>query len=298
MKWIFALLPFFATLESSHWFTESLYNDWGQTFEMEEILYDADADEQRIIIFENGFFGRVLALDGVIQTTERDEFTYHEMMTHVPLLAHGSVKKVLVIGGGDGGSIREVLRHRGVEEVTLVDIDRSVINMCKKHLPSLSDGAFDDERLEVAIADGCQFVKKTEDKYDVIIIDSTDPIGPGSVLFTREFYGDCHEILAEGGILITQSGVPFMQDEEFIDAYYDRKSHFKDVGYYLVVVPTYVGGFMTLGWATDDPSIRDIAVEELHKRLEGIDGEMRYYTPELHKAAFCLPKFMDDLVGN
>ena len=169
---------------------------------------------QRIRVFENARFGRVLTLDGVVQTTEGDEFIYHEMMAHVPILAHGAARRVLIVGGGDGGMAREVLRHRAVEHVTMVEIDAGVVEFSKKYLPSLSAGAFDDPRLDLVIADGADFVAQTDRRFDVAIIDSTDPVGPGEVLFTDTFYGRAKRCLAPGGVLVTQNGVPFMQGDE------------------------------------------------------------------------------------
>jgi spermidine synthase len=276
------------------WYTETLYDNWRQTFKVKKKLYEEKTGQQHLIIFRNDTYGKVLALDGVIQTTEGDEFVYHEMMTHPPLLAHGNAKNVLIIGGGDGGILREVLRHKTVEKATLVEIDASVVTFSKKHLPSLSKGAFDDPRARVVIEDGCKFVKDCTEKFDVIICDSTDPIGPGAVLFTSEFYGDCHKLLTKDGIFVNQNGVPFMQIGELSDTYKKRKEHFKDVGFYLGVIPTYVGGFMAFGWATDKHANREISIEELEKRLKEVDGEMKYYTPAIHRASFVLPKFVEN----
>lgn len=285
-------LLFSSSLSADQWITETLYENWRQSFKVDEVLYEERTEQQHLVIFRNDVFGKVLVLDGVIQTTEKDEFIYHEMMTHVPLLAHGKAKKILVVGGGDGGILREVLKHNTVEKAILVEIDEAVVTFSKKYLPSLSNGAFDDPRVEVIIQDGCQFVKNTDERFDVIICDSTDPYGPGAVLFTSEFYGDCHAILNPGGIFVNQNGVPFLQEGELLATYHNRKDHFKDVGYYLGVIPTYVGGFMAFGWASDNKGYRNISVKELEKRLKGVEGELKYYTPELHMGSFALPKFM------
>jgi len=295
-----ALLLILCSLETvicaEEWYTETLHDSWRQTFHIKEKIYEEKTELQHLLIFENDTFGRVFALDGVIQTTDSDEFVYHEMMTHVPLLAHGNAKKVLIIGGGDGGILREVLRHKTVERVVLVEIDESVVIFSKKHLASLSKGAFEDPRAEVIIEDGCQFVKNTAEKFDVIICDSTDPTGPGAVLFTPEFYGDCHHLLTEEGIFVNQNGVPFMQIEELVNTYKSRKLHFKEVGFYLGVIPTYVGGFMAFGWATDKKQHQQISLKELEKRLKNVKGELKYYTPSIHKASFALPKFVQDKI--
>ena len=218
------------------------------------------------------------------------------MLVHVPILTHGHVRNVLIIGGGDGGILREVVRHKNVERIVLVEIDGSVVEFSKKFLPNLSKGAFDDPRLKIVIQDGAEFVKTTDCKFDVIICDSTDPIGPGQVLFTKEFYGDCKALLSKEGIFVNQNGVPFMQKGEITDTYSRRLAFFKDTGFYIASVPTYVGGFMAFGWATDSVEYRQLSIEEITRRLSFVDGEMRYYTPAIHKASFALPRFVEKLL--
>ena len=193
------------------WMKESLYPEYAQALSIDELLYDSETEHQRLKVFQNNRFGRVLTLDDVVQTTEGDNFIYHEMLTHVPILAHGAAKRVLIIGGGDGGMAREVLRHASVEHVTMVEIDAGVVEFSKTYLPTLSQGAFDDPRLNLVIADGADFMKAPGGTFDVIIVDSTDPIGPGEVLFTDTFYGHAKAALTPGGILVTQNGVPFLQ---------------------------------------------------------------------------------------
>ena len=179
------------------WFDESLHSDSGgygyiQRLRVDKIIYEDKSDYQHLLIFEAPHFGRVLALDGIIQITEHDEYAYHEMLAHVPILAHGDVRNTLIIGGGDGGVLREVLHHTFIDSITLVEIDEKVIKKCELYLPSVSKGAFRSSRTKVIIGDGCDFVADTNDRYDVIIVDSTDPIGPGEALFTKEFYKNCH----------------------------------------------------------------------------------------------------------
>lgn len=195
----------------SDFFTETLYDPLGQSFRIDKLYYEQKTEHQHLMIFHNAFLGRVMTLDGVVQTTERDEFIYHEMMAHVPMFAHGNAKKVLIIGGGDGGMLREALRHKNVEQVTMVEIDGAVIEMSKQWLPNHSQGAFDDPRANIVIADGMDFVRETEMRFDVIISDSTDPIGPGEVLFSNDFYAQCKRILNPGGVMVTQNGVPFFR---------------------------------------------------------------------------------------
>ena len=278
------------------WSVETLHADYRQCLKEGRVLYDSETDHQRLRVIENGRFGRILTLDGVIQTTEGDEFVYHEMMAHVPILAHGAAKKVLIIGGGDGGMAREVLRHKTVEHVTMVEIDAGVVEFSKEYLPNLSAGAFDDARLDLVIADGAKFVEETERRFDVIIIDSTDPIGPGEVLFTDTFYGRAKRSLAEDGILVTQNGVPFMQGDELRQTMRAFKALFVDAGCYLASVPTYAGGPMAFGWGTDGLA-RQTPPEVLAGRYADSGIETRYYTPEVHVAAFALPGYVRKLVA-
>src|SRR3546814_15690 len=198
------------------WFAETLYRGVQTRLKVDEVLYEGKSEHQHLVLFENSDFGRVLILNGVIQTTERDEFVYHEMLAHLPILAHGAAAKVLVIGGGDGGMLEEVLKHRMVERAVLVEIDVAVIDFSKQHLRSICGDAFDNPRTEVVVDDGVNFVAATDERFDVIISDSTDPIGPGEVLYTERYYAACKRCLTPGGVLVTQNGVPFMQADEQI----------------------------------------------------------------------------------
>jgi spermidine synthase len=278
-------------------FTETLYDAYGQTFGIDHLLYEVKTDHQHLIIFHNACYGRVMVLDGVVQTTEKDEFIYHEMMAHVPLFALGRARRVLIIGGGDGGMLREVTRHRDVEQITLVEIDRQVIEMCRTYLPRHSQGAFDDPRVRIVIDDGSTFVRTTRDRFDVIISDSTDPIGPGEALFKADFYVHCKSCLTPGGVLVAQNGVAFMQLDE-VKATSRRLSRvFDDWHFYLAAVPTYTGGVMAFAWASDNRALRETEIETLEARYRTSGIETRYYNPEIHRAAFALPQYMRDAVG-
>lgn len=277
------------------WVREPLHADYGQSLRIDEMLYDSETDHQRLRVFSNGTFGRVLTLDDVVQTTEGDNFIYHEMLTHVPILAHGAAKRVLIIGGGDGGMAREVLQHNSIESVTMVEIDAGVVAFSKKYLPMLSNGAFDEPRLDLVINDGALFMKETNDQFDVIIVDSTDPIGPGEVLFTDTFYGHAKRALAPGGILVTQNGVPFMQGDELTNTLRALQALFTDANCYLATVPTYAGGPMAFGWGTDSDA-RDVSVDVLTQRFNAAGISVDYYTPEVHKAAFALPGYVLKLI--
>ena len=279
----------------SEWIREPLHKDYGQSLRVSEMLYDSNTDHQRIKVFQNDTFGRVLTLDDVVQTTEGDNFIYHEMLTHVPLMAHGNAKRVLIIGGGDGGMAREVLKHKSVEHVTMVEIDEGVVEFSKQYLPMLSDGAFDDARLNLVINDGAVFMKETDAKFDVIIVDSTDPIGPGEVLFTDTFYGHAKRALTPGGIIVTQNGVPFMQGDELTGTMRAFQALFSDAWCYLATIPTYAGGPMALGWGTDSKA-RQVSLDELKDRFKAADISTDYYTPEVHAGAFALPGYVLKLI--
>lgn len=278
------------------WFEEAIHvpQGYAQRFEVSRELVRERTDFQDLVIFDNPLFGRVLALDGVIQTTERDEHAYHEMLAHVPMFAHGRARRVLIVGGGDGGVLREVLRHP-VDKVTMVEIDRLVVERCREFLPGLNAGAFDDPRAEVLIDDGIRYAADSREAFDVIIVDSTDPIGPGEVLFTEAFYIDCKRLLGSTGVLVTQCGVPVVQGREVTDTAARLRPHFADVGFFLTAVPTYVGGFMTLGWATDDPGLRGVHESDLAERYAANGLQTRYYSPAVHRAAFALPPFIEAL---
>jgi spermidine synthase len=278
-------------------FVERLHKEYTQLFTVERVIYRERTEHQDLVIFENAVFGRVLALDGVVQTTERDNHVYHEMLAHVPILAHGKAGEVLIIGGGDGGTLREVVKH-DIARATLVEIDPGVIELSRKYLPALSDGAFDNARTDVAIADGFAYVRDTDRRFDVIIVDSTDPIGPGAVLFTSEFYQACKRCLTEGGVLVTQNGVPLMQPDEVATSHHRLGALFADTSFFLAYVPSYIGGAMTCGWASDDPGLRRLTEADLAPRYERAGLSTRYYSPAVHVAAFALPPELQALIAD
>ncbi|GGB90348.1 polyamine aminopropyltransferase [Marinobacterium zhoushanense] len=275
-------------------FVETLHNGYGQCFTVDELLFEHRTEHQELLIFRNATFGRVMALDGIVQTTERDEFIYHEMLTHLPLLAHGGVARVLIIGGGDGGMLREVLKHPTVEAVTQVEIDQAVIDMCRRYLPNHSAGAFDDPRANVVIADGVDFVRDTSERYDLIISDCTDPVGPGEVLFTSEFYAGCKRCLNPGGVFVAQNGVAFLQLDEVLNTHHRLSPLFADQSFYCAAVPTYAGGLMTFAWASDDPALRQVALDALDRRYRASGIRTRYYNPQIHAGSFALPQYILD----
>ncbi|MEE4245469.1 MAG: polyamine aminopropyltransferase [Kangiellaceae bacterium] len=278
-------------------FYEVLYPTYGQYFKVSKTLFEHKTEHQHLVIFENEQFGNVMALDGIIQTTEKDEFVYHEMLTHVPLIAHSCPKKVLIIGGGDGGILREVLKHPTVERVVQVEIDQAVIDMCKEYFPNHSAGAFDDKRAEVVIADGMEYVKTCHESFDVIISDSTDPMGPGEVLFTDGFYAHAKNCLADGGVMVTQNGVSFMQLDEVVTTQQRMGPLYKQQTFYAAPVPTYVGGIMTLAWATDDVSLKTVSLSEIESRIAERDLSTRYYNADIHTGCFALPQYIKNALA-
>src|SRR5580692_8896223 len=282
-------------MPTDSWINETLYPDWGQRFLVTRELARVKSEFQDIAIFESSSHGRVMVLDGVIQITEADEFVYQEMLTHVPLLAHGSAENVLIIGAGDGGVLRRVLQHGSVKRAVMVEIDGEVIRLSKEFLPSIAGDAWSDPRAEVIVGDGIDYVKRAPDaSFDAIIVDSTDPIGVGEVLFTDSFYENCARILTAHGLVVNQCGVPAMQADELRDTSVRRRTFFPHVTAYVAAVPTYVGGFMTLGWAAKDAGLTTLPVETIRARAKaaGILGTTRYWTPEIHAGAFNLPPYI------
>ncbi len=277
------------------WLNETLYKNWGQRFDVKQQLAHVQSPFQDIVIIDSVSHGRVMVLDGCIQITERDEFVYQEMLGHVPLLEHGEAARVLIIGAGDGGVLRRVLQHRSVERAVMVEIDGEVIRLAKEFLPSIGGGAWDDPRAHVIVGDGIDYVARAADaSFDVIIVDSTDPIGVGEALFTDDFYRNCARILTARGLIVNQCGVPFMQADELCETSARRRRFFPHVSAYVAAVPTYVGGLMTLGIASKDADFTPQAAATLCGRAaaQGILGTTLYWSPDVHAASFALPPYI------
>ena len=279
-------------------YQETLYSGYGQYFAVENVLFEQKTEQWHLSIFENLNFGRVMALNGAIQTTEKDEFFYHEMLAHVPVLAHGKVKSVLIIGGGDGGMLREVVKHANIENITMVEIDGAVVDMCKTYFPNHSQGAFDDPRVDLVIGDGMDYVANCTTGFDVIISDCTDPIGPGEVLFSSAFYQNCKRCLNTDGIFVAQNGVAFMQVEELQDTIRRMSTYVQECTFFQAAVPTYIGGSMAFAWATDNVAARQTPIAELELRFAQSGITTQYYTPELHQASFALPAFVQRAIAS
>ncbi|MBX6425009.1 MAG: polyamine aminopropyltransferase [Variibacter sp.] len=278
-------------------FQEKLYQHHAQIFTVETVLHQSRTEFQDVLVFENPIFGRVLVLDGIIQLTERDNHIYHEMIAHVPLMAHGQAQRVLIIGGGDGGTLKEVLKHP-VHQAVLVELDKDVIALSRRFFPGVSDGAFDDPRAEVIVRDGARYVAETGQTFDVIIIDSTDPIGPGEQLFSESFYRDCRKLLRPRGIVALQSGAPFFQPGELQAVCARLEATFGAARPFLAPVPTYAAGMLALVAAGESLAALRPPMKTLRQRFKALRGKTRYYSPEVHRAAFTLAPSFAPLPGS
>ncbi len=282
------------------WIAETLFDELGfrMTFKVDKVLYEMETAHQHLVLFEQPFFGKMLMLDGATQITKKDEFIYQEMMAHVPIFAHGDAREVLIIGGGDCGIAEEVLKHKAIKRLTQVEIDAAVIEFSKEHFPEFTKPVFADKRFESVIGDGMKYVARTKRRFDVIIVDSTDPQGPGKVLFSRKFYAACKRCLNKGGVLVTQNGVPIFQPAELTSSVSKFRKLFADGFCYVAAIPTYIGGHMAMGWATDNKKLRQTAVKVIATRYRKAGSfSTKYWTPEVHAAAFALPRFIADTVA-
>lgn len=276
------------------YFEESLHAYYGQKFDIEKILFESKTKHQHLIIFENKYFGRVMALDGIVQTTQKDEFIYHEMLTHVPLFTHADPKKVLIVGGGDGGILREVAKHDSINQITMVEIDDTVVELSKAYFPDHSAGTFDDPRLLLLIDDAYHFITQCQTQFDVIIADTTDPMGPGEVLFSESFYAHCHRCLTDNGILVTQNGVCFFQKDEMKQTAQRFRGIFDEIKFYSAAIPTYIGGNMVFGWGRKN-KLTSPSTEILKTRIDTANINTQYYNLAVHQACFALPNYVMDV---
>ncbi len=266
-------------------------------FPVHKVLAQVDTPFQSLLFFENSAMGRCLGADGVVQISERDDPYYHEMLVHMPLLAHGQVKRALIIGGGDGGALRHMLMHHGVAQVVMVEIDQVVVELSAQHLSSICGTAFTDPRAEILFQDGADFVRNSNDLFDLIIIDSTDPFGPGEVLFKEEFYQACKQRLASGGMMVGQIDTPYVLPEILQSTSVALKNHFNDVWYYRCAVPCYGYGDTYFYWATDNAELRQVTKAELTNRYTAASLDTFYYNSDMHLAALALPNFVQKLIG-
>ena len=263
---------------------------WSYRIKIKKALETYRTKYQDIAVYESVEFGKIFTLDGVVQLTEHDEPHYHEMLTHVPMLSHPNPEKILVIGGGDGGIVREALKHPSVKEIHFCELDEDVVKIARKYFPNISCG-LDDPRVKHVYSDGCEYVKQFKDYFDIVIVDSTDPVGPAEVLFSKAFFADIKASMKHEGIFVNQA-------ENF--AY---KSHFDSVsnlfsflpelfphrGYYFTIVPTYPAGIIGFTFLSKGTNPYAVTVDEAR-----VPENLRYYTSELHKASFAIPKFARD----
>ena len=276
------------------WFTEKHTDNVNFSIKVDRQLYSSQSEFQRIDIFDSLEFGRVLTLDGYVMLTENDEFMYHEMIVHVPMCVHPDARRILVIGGGDGGTVRELTRYPTVEHIDLVEIDEEVVTACKKYLPQTAS-QLDDPRVHAYYEDGLKFIRHHEDEYDVILVDSTDPFGPGEGLFTREFYGNCFRALKADGIMVNQHESPFYKE----DAYAMQRAHkrivesFPLARVYQSHIPTYPSGHWLFGFASKKyHPVKDADFAKWNQ----LGFKTRYYNTKLHAASFALPNYVEEML--
>lgn len=277
------------------WYTEEQTKDVRFSIRCDKQIYAAESDYQRIEIFSTPEFGKILVLDDRIMLTEKDEFIYHEMITHIPLSVNPNIKNVLVIGAGDGGVTAELTKYDNIEHIDLVEIDKMVVDACLEYLPDVS-GKLLDKKVTIHIDDGLRYVRGCENKYDLIIVDSTDPVGPGEGLFTKEFYGNCYKALNESGILVNQHESPYYSTY----ARAMRLAHKKIADFFPIVrvyqahIPTYPSGHWLFGFASRkfDP-IKDLDADAWNR----LNLKTKYYNTELHKGCFALPNYVLEQLG-
>ncbi len=276
------------------WFSEFHTKDVKHSIRVTRHLYAKKSEYQQIDIFETPEYGRVLTLNGNVQLTERDEFIYDEMITHVPMAVHKAIQDILVIGAGDGGVVRELTRYDRVKRIDLVEMDPQVVEACREFLPG-NACRMDDSRVHIFFENALRFIRRCEAEYDLIIVDSTDPFGPSEGLFTREFYGSCYNALKDDGIMVNQQGSPFYaHDAEAMQRSHKRIAEtFPISKVYQAHIPTYAAGYWLFGFAskkyhpTDDVDQKGWLALNMHTR---------YYTPRLHIGAFALPAFLEEML--
>ena len=281
-------------------FKERLHKGYAQSMELSgQPIVEEKSRYQRIKIFDTVANGRVMVLDDIVQITTRDESAYAEMLTHLPLFEHGRAERVMIVGGGDLSIADEALKHRSVKEVVLVDIDGRVVELCKAHFGEINAKAFKDKRLKIEIADAFEYLGRPESRgrFDLIIADRPDPVGPGKALFGETFYDRVKSALKRGGFATFQTGVPFYQPWEITDALKELAEFFPQSGLYLTVVPSYIGGFMALSWAGNGKPLGTPAgIKRARAAYATAKIKTDYYNPETHAACFALPEWIKRLV--
>jgi len=270
------------------WAYETLRKNYRQGVKVIKTLFSGKSEFQQVDVLETEDYGRILLNDGLFMLSEKDEFVYHDMISHVPLFVHPNPKRVLIIGGGDGGTAREVLRHKNIERVVMVEIDKMVVDACREFISQTSN-SLTDKRLELRIEDGVQYVRESKEFFDVILIDSTDPIGPAAPLFDQAFYQNAYNILSEDGIVVSQAETPW--DPEDVQSYMlqNQRKVFPKLFLYIYANMMYPGGHWCLGFASKKyHPILDFDVNRV--KISGL--EFSYYNEEVHRGAFMLPTFI------
>ncbi|MDZ7612089.1 MAG: polyamine aminopropyltransferase [Candidatus Moranbacteria bacterium] len=262
------------------WFQEELFSNVKQCFSVSEVICDTKSNFQDIKIFETKEFGKVLALDGIVQASEKDEFIYHESITHIPLFEHHNPQNVLIVGGGDGGAVREVTKHASVKLIHLVEIDQAVIDCASKHLPFLSENSLKDKRVSIFNKDAFEFIGKKENFYDIIIVDAPDPIGVAKRLFLDSFYKKAYEALKNGGIAIFQSGSFFLQNSESKKTRSNLLNHFNMVENIMISLPTYYGGYFLLLMAKK--GLNQEKPNDIKKKIKRSNFKTNCYDEQFH----------------
>ena len=276
------------------WFSEKHTPDVKLSLRIEKQLFSKTSDYQRIDIFDSCEFGRVLSLDGNIMLTERDAFIYNEMIVHVPRAVHSNIRKVLIIGAGDGGVVKELTRYERISHIDIVEMDPMVVEACRQYLPG-NACQLDDERVHIHYENALKFIRYRESEYDLIIVDSNDPYGPSEGLFTKEFYGNCYKSLKDDGIMVNQQGSPFYkQDADAMQRSHKRIANtFPVCRVYQAHIPTYAAGYWLFGFASKKyHPIDDLDAESWNK----LHLRTKYYTTRLHKGAFYLPAFLEEML--
>lgn len=273
------------------WVSERSNDNFSMAFRVNKVLFSQQSQFQRVEIIDTIGYGKMLLNDGLVMISEKDEWIYHEMITHVPLLTHKQPKRVLVVGGGDGGTVREVLKHPYVEKCVLCEIDEVVVEACKKHIPQTASVLTEEkQRLEIKFEDAVSYVKATSEVFDVIIIDSSDPVGPAAPLFNEAFYADCSARLNTGGIIVSQAESPFIYADMQESLCRILKKRFKKLAIYNFTNMTYPNGLWSFTFASNDTSL-DPATCFDEKRFFSLCLDCQYYSPAIHRASFCLPPF-------
>ncbi len=268
---------------------EKLHLNIGQFININKVIYKKKTEYQNILIIKNNKIGNTLILDNIIQTTEFDEFIYHEMISIIPIISHPNPKKILIIGGGDGGCLKQIVKFKKIKSITLVEIDKKIIYCSQKYLFKIHKNSFFDSRVNILYKDGINFLKKNNTKFDIIIIDGTDPVGPGKKLFTKKFYLNCKKSLHNNGIIVTQSGT-ILQEKQIIKNLNNIKEVFNYSGLYQATVPTYYGGNIFFIWASQNIDLKKTNINELKKKIKSY--KFKYYNPMIHIYSFILPQFI------